>query len=183
MTRAKAIEQLQNCKDLIKQNGQDYLDERDFPLLDMAIDALQGDMYCPNCGVRLVPEDEYLEPKFYDEDDYWNERVPTHNRLINASWVINEIHKNICDMCEQGIDIEDCNDCKIDKIKRIIYSAPTPSIEVEQGEWICKGDYAICSKCGGSSGTQFNGVEPIPRITAYCPHCGRRMKGAEHEID
>ena len=55
--------------------------------------------------------------------------------------------------------------------------------EVEQGEWICKGDYAICSKCGGSSGTQFDGVERTPRTTAFCPHCGRRMKGAEHEID
>lgn len=123
------------------------------------------------------------EPQPYDEDDFWNDRVSIHDRLINASWVINEIHKNICDMCEQGIDIEDCNDCKIEKIKRIIYSAPTPSTEVEQGEWICKGDYAVCSKCGGSSGTQFDGVEPIPRTTAFCPHCGRRMKGAEHEID
>lgn len=59
----------------------------------------------------------------------------------------------------------------------------TSSTEAIQGEWICKGDYAICSKCGGSSGTQFDGVEPIPRITTYCPHCGRRMKRAEHEID
>lgn len=41
MTREEAIEQLQICKDLIKQDGQDYLDERDFPLLDMAIEALQ----------------------------------------------------------------------------------------------------------------------------------------------
>lgn len=54
---------------------------------------------------------------------------------------------------------------------------------VEQGEWICKGDYAICSKCGGSSGTQFDGVERTPRTTTFCPHCGRRMKGAKHEID
>ena len=59
----------------------------------------------------------------------------------------------------------------------------TSSTEVEQGEWICKGDYAICSKCGGSSGTQFDGVERTPRTTAFCPHCGGRMKGAEHEID
>lgn len=53
--------------------------------------------------------------------------------------------------------------------------------EGEQGEWICKGDYAVCSKCGGSSGTQFDGVEPIPRITTYCPYCGVRMTkgGAE----
>lgn len=54
----------------------------------------------------------------------------THGRPIDASWVINEIHKNICDMCEQAIDIEDCNDCKIEKIKKIIYSAPTISVEV-----------------------------------------------------
>ena len=41
MKRTEAIEQLQNCIDLIKQDGQDYLDERDFPLLDMAIKALK----------------------------------------------------------------------------------------------------------------------------------------------
>ena len=41
MTRREAIEQLQNCIDLIKQDGQDYLDERDMPLLNMAIEALQ----------------------------------------------------------------------------------------------------------------------------------------------
>ena len=40
MTRQEAIQELQNCKGLIKQDGQDYLDERDFPLLDMAIEAL-----------------------------------------------------------------------------------------------------------------------------------------------
>lgn len=40
MTREEAIQQLQNCKDLIKQDGQDYLDERDVPILDMAIEAL-----------------------------------------------------------------------------------------------------------------------------------------------
>ena len=40
MTREEAIEQLQYCKDLIKRNGQVYLDERDFPLLDIATEAL-----------------------------------------------------------------------------------------------------------------------------------------------
>lgn len=40
MNREEAIEQLQICKGLIKQDGQDYLDERDFPLIDMAIEAL-----------------------------------------------------------------------------------------------------------------------------------------------
>lgn len=40
MTREEAIQELQNCKGLIQQDGQDYLDERDIPLLDMAIEAL-----------------------------------------------------------------------------------------------------------------------------------------------
>lgn len=58
----------------------------------------------------------------------------------------------------------------------------TSSTKVEQGEWIYKGDYAICSKCGGSSGTQYDGVERIPRITAFCPHCGVRMtKGGDNK--
>ena len=50
MTREEAIEQLQYCKGLIKQNGQVYLDERDFPLLDMAIEALQNEpIRCGEC--------------------------------------------------------------------------------------------------------------------------------------
>ena len=40
MTREEAIQEFQNCKGLIQQDGQDYLDERDIPLLDMAIEAL-----------------------------------------------------------------------------------------------------------------------------------------------
>ena len=43
MKREEAIEQLKNCKELIKQDGQDYLDERDFPLLEMAIESLSAD--------------------------------------------------------------------------------------------------------------------------------------------
>ena len=47
------------------------------------------------------------------------------------------------------------------------------------GEWICKGDYAMCSKCGGLSDTQFDGVERIPKTTAFCPHCGADMRGEQ----
>ena len=43
MTREEAIEQLQNCKGLILQDGKDWLDERDIPLIDMAISALQAE--------------------------------------------------------------------------------------------------------------------------------------------
>lgn len=40
------------------------------------------------------------------------------------------------------------------------------------GEWIDKGEYAECSICGSCSGTQFDGVEPIPLKTNFCPNCG-----------
>ena len=42
MTKEKAIEQLQNCKELILQNDKDWLDERDIPIIDMAIEALEN---------------------------------------------------------------------------------------------------------------------------------------------
>lgn len=82
MTKKEAIQELQNCIGLIQQDGQDYLDERDIPLLNMAIEALSertgewidvnGDgslwrcdqckdtacckgNFCPNCGARMTP--------------------------------------------------------------------------------------------------------------------------------
>ena len=41
MSIEEAIEQFQNAIDLIKQNGKDWLDERDIPMLEMAIKALK----------------------------------------------------------------------------------------------------------------------------------------------
>lgn len=56
-----------------------------------------------------------------------------------------------------------------------------PSADRPQGEWIDKGDYAVCSNCGTHSGTQFDGIEPVPRKTNFCPNCGAKMKGAEDD--
>lgn len=42
MTTEDAIEQFQNAVDLIKQNGKDWLDERDIPMLEMAICAFKN---------------------------------------------------------------------------------------------------------------------------------------------
>ena len=60
MTREEAIKRLKEYSQYaygIYHNGQ-----KDEEAFDMAIESLQGDMYCPNCGVRLVTEDEYFEP-------------------------------------------------------------------------------------------------------------------------
>ena len=46
---------------------------------------------------------------------------------------------------------------------------------VRHGRWIDKGEYAVCTECGGRSGTQYDGVEPIPLMTQFCPNCGAKM--------
>ena len=48
---------------------------------------------------------------------------------------------------------------------------------VRHGRWIDKGEYAVCTECGGQSGTQYDGVEPIPLMTQFCPNCGAKMDG------
>ena len=46
---------------------------------------------------------------------------------------------------------------------------------VRHGRWIDKGEYAVCTECGVRSGTQYDGVEPIPLMTQFCPNCGAKM--------
>ena len=50
---------------------------------------------------------------------------------------------------------------------------------VRHGRWIDKGEYAVCTECGGRSGTQYDGVEPIPLMTQFCPNCGANMESEE----
>ena len=52
---------------------------------------------------------------------------------------------------------------------------------VRHGRWIDKGEYAVCAECGGRSGTQYDGVEPIPLMTQFCPNCGCYMDGGDDE--
>ena len=61
-----------------------------------------------------------------------------------------------------------------------IEAAPiVDAVEVVHGRWIDKGEYAVCTECGGRSGTQYDGVEPIPLMTQFCPNCGCRMDGGD----
>ena len=52
---------------------------------------------------------------------------------------------------------------------------------VRHGRWIDKGGYAVCTECDGRSGTQYDGVEPIPLMTQFCPNCGAKMDGKKVE--
>ena len=65
-------------------------------------------------------------------------------------------------------------------IKMVSFSEYTPAADVapvRHGRWIDKGEYAVCTECGGRSGTQYDGVEPIPLMTQFCPNCGAKMDG------
>ena len=67
-----------------------------------------------------------------------------------------------------------------DWIFSFLESQPTANVApVVHGRWIDKGEYAVCMECGGRSSTQYNGVEPIPLMTQFCPHCGAKMDGKE----
>ena len=52
---------------------------------------------------------------------------------------------------------------------------------VRHGRWIDKGEYAICMECGVRSGTQYDGVEPTPLMTQFCPNCGAKMDGGKND--
>ena len=66
----------------------------------------------------------------------------------------------------------------LDRAQRAILDAPSADVApVRHGKWIDKGEYAVCMECGGRSGTQYDGVEPIPLMTQFCPNCGARMDG------
>ena len=54
---------------------------------------------------------------------------------------------------------------------------------IRHGRWIEKGEYAVCTEGGVRSGTQYDGVEPIPLMTQFCPNCGAKMdeKEDKHE--
>ena len=65
-------------------------------------------------------------------------------------------------------------------IKMVSFPEYTPSADVapvRHGRWIDKGEYAVCTECGGRSGTQYDGVEPIRLMTQFCPNCGAKMDG------
>ena len=66
----------------------------------------------------------------------------------------------------------------LDRAQRAILDAPAADVApVRHGRWIDKGEYAVCMECGGRSGTQYDGVEPIPLMTQFCPNCGAKMDG------
>ena len=48
--------------------------------------------------------------------------------------------------------------------------------EEPEAEWINNGSWVVCSRCGCSAETQYDGVQPVPKATKYCPDCGALME-------
>ena len=80
-------------------------------------------------------------------------------------------------------DRENGNEHFINGIETVLeYAENLPAADVApvvHGRWIYKGEYAVCTECGGRSGTQYDGVEPIPLMTQFCPNCGAKMDGVD----
>lgn len=156
MTREEAIKII-DCYDIgfYDLSGEKIPADKLADAFDMAIEALQGDMYCPNCGVRLVPENEYLEP------------THTHGRLIDADALLEAVDR-IGLTCDGGVDIND-----LEGTIQEMADADRP-----HGEWIEREDwngdsYYDCSVCGESF-VLCDGT-PSMNLYHYCPNCGCAM--------
>lgn len=84
----------------------------------------------------------------------------TYKALINGEWQEVTIQESPLELAE-------------------IFEQDEEWTRVRHGHWINKGDYAICSECGANSGTQHDGLEPIPEWSKFCPHCGAKMDEAD----
>lgn len=60
-------------------------------------------------------------------------------------------------------------------VRRLLSIPAADAAPMRHGRWIDKGEYAVCTECGGQSGIQYDGVEPIPLMTQFCPNCGAKM--------
>lgn len=94
MTRNEAINELKCAIDLIKQDGKDWLDERDIPLLQMAIEALERKR-----GEWIQQRDEYWGV-FWFNCSVCGQKPP--NDQFGQEW-----HSNFCPNC--GADMRGGN--------------------------------------------------------------------------
>ena len=93
----------------------------------------------------------------------------------------------------RNCDSPDCKGCNLKNLETMLNNGKfdclmnenrciNPSEDVapvRHGRWIDKGEYAVCTECGGRSGTQYDSVEPIPLMTQFCPNCGANMESEE----
>lgn len=100
MTREEAIQELQNCKGLIQQDGQDYLDERDIPLLDMAIEALSERNIARDIAT-IIENEQDMRVMLQNADrpkGEWNKFDTGIYLCSNCNWAVGNEY-NYCPCC------------------------------------------------------------------------------------
>lgn len=97
MTREEAIQEFQNVKDLIRQDGKDWFDERDIELIDMAIEALTNE-WTPITVSEPNTSDHVLVTYKWDEDDYetseidyWVTKYESEKGNEKCKWLIDHV--------------------------------------------------------------------------------------------
>ena len=102
---------------------------------------------------------------------------------INREAFKKSVEERYCKPCKaEGKDHNGCwcRACWVDDmLDEVECFQPSDVAPVVHGRWIDKGEYAVCTECGGRSGTQYEGVEPIPLMTQFCQNCGCHMDGGE----
>ena len=125
MTNQEAIEELQLTIDLIKQNGKDWLDERDIPILSMAIEAMKelNALREQNSPSRILGTSEDVVSinaiilKLNTMDRYVSEELrlcDTEKRFPkNEVFIVDDVYEEIVDRFPSvQPEIVMCKDCK-----------------------------------------------------------------------
>lgn len=89
--------------------------------------------------------------------------------------------KNICKYCASNAYCKE-DDCMVYQGLRDTPTIQTEAEPVRHGRWIDKGEYAVCTECGGRSGTQYDGLEPIALMARFCQNCGARMDANDTNV-
>ena len=166
MTNEEMIEQLSNSILLITQNGRDWLDARDIPMLKACIVALaNSDNDTKNDDPVYDPHDDPMDDCYFDAT-------------------------MITEPCEDAVSISDLEEIKeiiIDNGNSVytvkmkdIRNLPSVQPKAKTGKWISvhplqeddEGGY-ICSECG--TGYYDN------NHWHYCPNCGTKMESEVEE--
>ena len=88
MTREEMIEQLENTILLIKQNAKDWWDDRDIPVLEEAIKAMQTE-HCEDCISRQAAIDALRSAEKHGFDAYYNNAY--YKGLVRAHKIIEDL--------------------------------------------------------------------------------------------
>lgn len=193
MTREEAIEQLELVKRFIQLNGKDYLDERDIPILDMAIEALEVQPCDINtckvikalgnpCEVQLKAEPYEMRNPTEQEQKSIDDYVES----ISKPTGFNAFGDSCLDCVSREAVLNILPKYRLEESKIAEETKALPSITPERpkGEWISakvgklfpSNDYK-CSKCGNI--LDFDGVNVGRGDANFCPNCGADMRGKQ----